>query len=75
MKNDRDLEAFFQGAPWMRKWVHQCAVCRQRGYKPEMEKSDYYNTPVGTKLSHLVSKMVLNEAGVCEVCCKLSSPK
>ena len=72
MKKDRDLEEFFQGAPWMRKWVHQCAVCRQQGYKPEMEQSDSYNSPVGSKLSRLLSKMFLNEAGVCEECCKIS---
>ena len=56
----------------MRKWDHQCAVCRQQGYKPELEMSDSYNSPLGSKLSRLVSKMSLNEAGVCAVCCKLS---
>jgi predicted CxxxxCH...CXXCH cytochrome family protein len=39
-KQDRDLEEFLEQAPWMRKWVHECAACHQRGYKPDMEKSD-----------------------------------
>src|SRR5260221_7106135 len=32
MRQDRDLEKFLEDAPWMRKWVHQCAVCHQQGY-------------------------------------------
>jgi hypothetical protein len=67
MRQGRDLEKFLEDAPWMRKWVHQCAVCHQQGYKPEMEKSDSYNSSVGSKLSRLVKKMILNDAGVCEV--------
>ena len=72
MKQDRDLDEFFEGAPWMRKWVHECAACHRQGYKPEMEKSDSFNSPVGSKLSHLVSKMSLDDAGVCETCRAIS---
>jgi hypothetical protein len=72
MRQDRDLEKFLEDAPWMRKWVHQCAVCHQQGYKPEMEKSDSYKSPVDSKLSRLVNKMILNDAGVCEACCNIS---
>jgi hypothetical protein len=68
MRKDRDLEEFLEGAPWMRKWVHECAACHERGYKPEMEESDYCNSPVGSALRRLVKKMSLNEAGVCEEC-------
>jgi hypothetical protein len=46
----------------MRKWVQECAVCHRQGYKPEMEKSDSYKSPVGSKLSRLVNKMILNDA-------------
>jgi hypothetical protein len=71
-KQDRDLEKLLEQAPWMRKWVHECVACHERGYKPEMEKSDAYNLPVGSKLRRLVNKMFLNEAGVCEECFKIS---
>lgn len=54
----------------MHKWVHECAACHERGYKPEIEKSHAYDSPVGLKLRRLVNKMSLNEAGVCEECCK-----
>jgi len=74
MRQDRDLEKFLEGAPWMRKWVQQCAVCHQQGYKPEMGKSDSYKSPVGSKLSRLLNKMILNDAGVCEACCNISGP-
>jgi len=40
----------------------------------EMEKSDSYKSPVGSKLSHLVNKLILNDAGVCEACCNMSGP-
>jgi len=72
MRQDRDLETFLEDAPWMRKWVHQCAVCHQQGYKPEMEKSDSYKSPAGSKLTRLVNKMILNDAGVCDACCNIS---
>jgi hypothetical protein len=68
-RQHRDLEEFLADASWMRKWVHECAACHERGYKPEMEKSDSYNSPVGSKLRRLVNGMSLNEAGVCEECC------
>jgi hypothetical protein len=58
----------------MRKWVHECAACHERGYKTEVEKSDAYSSPVGSKLRRLVNKMSLNEAGVCEECCKICGP-
>jgi hypothetical protein len=72
MREDRDLEKFLEDAPWMRRWLHQCTVCRQQGYKPEMEKSESYTSPVGSKLSRLVSKMTLNDTGVCEECRNIS---
>jgi hypothetical protein len=65
------LEEFLEQAPWMRKWIHECAACHERGYKPDMQKSDAYNLPVGTKLRRLVNKMSLNEAGVCEECSEI----
>lgn len=40
--------------------------------QPEMEKSGSYKSPVGSKLSRLVNKMILNDAGVCEACCNIS---
>jgi hypothetical protein len=52
----------------MRKWVHECAASHERGYKPDMEKSEAYSLPAGSKLRRLVNKMSLNEAGVCEEC-------
>lgn len=69
-RQDRDLEEFLEQAPWLRKWVHECATCHERGYKPEMEKSAAYNSPVGSKLRRLVNQLSLNGAGVCEVCRK-----
>jgi hypothetical protein len=55
----------------MRKWIHECAACHEIGYKSEMEKSDVYDAPVGSKLRRLVNRMSLNEAGMCEECCKI----
>jgi hypothetical protein len=57
----------------MRKWVHECAACHEQGYMPELQTSDAYDSPVGSKLRRLVNKMSLNEAGICEECCKISS--
>jgi hypothetical protein len=34
MRQDRDLEKFLEQAPRPRKWVHECASCRHRGYEP-----------------------------------------
>jgi len=71
MRQDRDLEQFLEDAPWMRKWIHECAACHERGYKPELESSHVCEQPVGSKLSHLVTRISLNEAGICEQCCKV----
>ena len=57
----------------MRKWVHECAACHEQGYMPEMQTSDVYDTVVGSKLRRLVNKMPLNEAGICDQCCAISS--
>ena len=50
------------------------AALTLRAVPAEMEKSDSYKSPVGSKLSHLVNKLILNDAGVCEACCNMSGP-
>jgi len=50
-RQDRDLEKFLEDAPWTGKWVHECAACHEKGYKPEIQKSDVYNRPVGSNYS------------------------
>ena len=66
---DRDLEKFLEQAPWMRKWVHECASCHHRGYKPDLSESEFDNSTVtATELRRLVDEMALDETGVCEQC-------
>ena len=65
----RDLEKFLEQAPWMRKWVLECASCRHRGYRRDLPESEFDNSTVTTtKLRRLVGEMVLDETGVCEQC-------
>ena len=64
-----DLEKFLEQAPWMRKWVLECASCRHRGYRPDLPESEFDNSTVtATKLRRLVGELVLDETGVCEQC-------
>jgi len=65
----RDLEKFLEQAPWMRKWVSECASCQHRGYRPDLPQSEFDNSTVtATKLRRLVGEMVLDENGLCEQC-------
>jgi hypothetical protein len=69
MRQDRDLEKFLEQAPWMHKWVHECASCHHRGYKPDLQESEFDNSTVTvTTLRRLVDEMVLDESGVCAQC-------
>lgn len=66
---ERNFDRFLQQAPWMRKWVVECASCGHRGYRPDLPQSEFDNSTVTTaKLRRLADEMALDENGVCEQC-------
>lgn len=69
-------EEFLSMHPAQRKWINECSMCHQRGYKPDILEQLYPYPPTETRnLRCYFKPLALNNKGICEECNKFLKQK
>jgi hypothetical protein len=64
----QDIELYLKQYPSAWKWLNQCTLCNDIGYKPEMPEETFPGNRLCPNLRKMFHCLPVNKAGICEQC-------
>lgn len=76
--NKNDGLNYIKSYPKLKKWINECIICENVGYKPELPEkltsnlgNGEFQTISADNIRNYFQPMAVNELGICEECQKM----